>query len=232
MNESYHYVFRPDGEKSAEFTVRRVWPQYAYKYVGGISIVMTIAYARQFEDVEDNLLPSGTAQKHFKPDDENYQQNVRLERMKRYMEEQGSAYWVAFSGSRGYNDRQQNMLGVVKTSPSRPGIRKLGKVFSSIDNPNCYVNDLAVVEPGKGLGSTLLSIAMKDYDPKRKVVADVLPGSEGFFEQRGFQVTGSQSDLEIGDDKLGVIRFEAPRIQTVQNAIVERLPWVEQPVEE
>ncbi len=202
--------------------VAKILPDQIPAYAPHVLRTITGAYARQFEQ-DTEILPYGTSRDHFKPDDEE-SYSTQAARMHRYMNRSGSAYWVALSDS--FEGPEQTLLGMAKASPSRQGIRKVGKFISTIDRPNCYINDIAASVPRQRVGSALLFAAINDYEPSRLVVADVLPGTEAFFEQYGFNAKHELKEpFIIGGVALALVRYEA-QLGDIKDALVEKSPWL------
>lgn len=223
MKRTESVLFRgKDGHD--ELLVTRVSADQIKHYAQAVLRVMGIAYERQFGQ-ELGMLPEGAARQHFNHLSPS-RVNQQTDRMEAYTA-QGSQYWVARVGR--YVRGPHEIVGVAKVSPSRPGWRtRLGITPPGLDN--CYVNDIAVTEPRAGVGSTLLHTALHDFGPNRRVVADVLPGSEAFFDAAGFQARQPQltgiGHVEIGEHTLPTRRFEAVGALMVRQSLESVHGWL------
>lgn len=223
MKRSETILFRGDDTRE-ELLISRVLDTQVKRYAQPILRVMGIAYERQFGQ-ELGILPEGMARQHFNHLSPS-RVNQQADRMAAYME-LGSQYWVASTGR--YARSPHDIIGIVKVSPSRPGWRtRLGITPPSLDN--CYVNDIAVSQPRTGVGSALLHTALHDFGPNRRVVADVLPGSETFFRTAGLeapepQPTGLEA-VEIGERTLQTTRFEALGVMAVRQSLETVHGWL------
>jgi hypothetical protein len=176
-----------------------------YDYAPKVLALLAIAY-RTFEDGDEPLLCQGAVLKHFMPHDE-LSQDQQARRMLAYLRGSGSVYRVA---ERPADDPAEVFVqGLIKTTPSRSGLQKLLRRSTGQDNPNCYVNDIAARVRGCGIGSMLLLTALQPYDHSNVVVADVIGGTEPFFEQFGMRPTRTlEKPLMIQDGQLPLVRYE------------------------
>lgn len=190
----------------------------AKSYAPDVLRVMRIAYSQHDQNHLVNLT-GGAVWDHFS-DSRTPQQS---ERMFRAMQEDGSVYWRTRILPPKLRDPVQ-MVGVAKTTPSLPRLGKaLANIAPSLDRPNCYLNDLAVVTPRRYLGTMTLYAALRGWPTARHVVADVVPGTEGFFEKYGFSPKGRPNHgLVIGNTNVPLTRYEA-KIGDVLAATREKL---------
>ena len=216
-----HVWFSGDG--APDLLISRVDESQAARLARPILRVLSGAYQRQYED-ELGILPPGSASEYFAADNaERIRQQE--ERMQTYIKA-GSTYWVA---SLGRYVSPGDIVGIVKTSPSRPSlVHKL-----RITPANCYINDIAVTVPRKGIGSALLKVALDDYDPALSVaVADALPGSEPFFEAAAMYsvetLANQFAPLEIGSVALHeqMTRYESTFSGLMKYGLMTHNEWI------
>lgn len=210
----FHEALGGDG-----LTIVQLLPENAGRYADPILGVMATAYARGFEE-EQELLPEGSSEAYFSE-----LHGTQPARMERYMAG-GSSYFVAHAGCLDY--APDNVVGVVKTSPSRASLAQ--KLHAS--KPNLYINDVAVSRSREGVGSALLLAATIHVEPTTTVATDVLPGSEDFFRAVGLKPVSKQpkafSELEIGGVPLHekMVRYGNRFVGTVKYSLSEQKPWV------
>ncbi|HSX27158.1 MAG TPA: hypothetical protein VLG25_00045 [Patescibacteria group bacterium] len=222
---------RPEGH--SEIVVTRVKPGDQERLAGQALDVMAHSYERQFEE-EQALLTHGSAREEF-----NAESPSRLARQAERMGEyilRGSVYWLAYEG-RYSNKDAVSAVGLAETSPSRPGLKKMGPFIPGLDRPNCFLNDLAVVPGDNDIASCLLHTALADYGEKAKVLADVLPGQESFYTQNEFTLLTSDEfeetkTLSIGSSRMRTLRYGAAAVSGVREALLFHHPWLEDRLEE
>jgi hypothetical protein len=167
---------------------------------------------------------------HFDPQDQTV-----VDRQQERMAESianGSNYWLAAVTPLPLNSGDTRQLGVVKTTPSRPGLRKIA------GHPNAFINDLAAAPTESrvpGLGSALLYSALGDYHPKREALLNafnypVHPIS--WFSRLGFKpVDNSQTPpLQIGDTMFDQKLMGGTTVQYARTRLVMHRGWLAQGV--
>lgn len=201
-------------------TVDYLWPDQMSGLAKPLLEAMATAYGTLEGD--EGLLPDGAALSHFNFNDEQRVSDQLARMRKSSAGRDGSAYRAA---SRQVH-QEAEIVGLVKTTPSRPNARQRVARFSPFtgaDRPNCYVNDIAVTESRRHIGSLMLGAAMAGYSFGRLIVADVIEGQEAFFERTGFVASKTLSEpLVISGIKLPLVRYEAV-IGDVNAILLERL---------
>lgn len=207
---------------SPYLTVERVSPDRIERVAADIQRIMRDAYYDMATRTFTMHISQTAVERHFNPESRNHvEQQAR--RMEYYMKKRGSTYWLAHM--QGHRDGNLGRpIGVVKTSPSRPGLRKL------VGQPNCYVNDIASTEGKRGVGSALLYTALDDFADNRSVVLDAFAHNHSanrWFGDLGFRAVRILDEAtDIGGEPVMQIRMEAASVGGVRDELLARVPWL------
>lgn len=180
----------------------------------GIQEVLRTSYSRVFEGAHSVYgLPNGTIKSHFQKTPDHIR--ARIDRTTAHLLHYRAIYWLAWG--------DDELIGLAKTMPSKklkPG---------SLALANCYLNDIAVVEEGQGIGATLMKKALGDYAGDKKVVLDAYNGNDranDWFARLGFKVNSEQPPnhyFQIGEILVPQVRMTAERNWDVRATLTESI---------
>jgi ribosomal protein S18 acetylase RimI-like enzyme len=221
--EAEFFSFFPKDSHSM-ISIERVTAKKAHNSAPLIQSILLAAYEQRFEREIPLLSPGAVRQHLFDPKDPDFvaaQEQLISEGL-----DNGVTYWKASQ-----TDASEDIIGVAKTSPSRP--RSLNPI-RWFDPPNCFLNDIDVLPrvAGQSVGSALMYVALSDFEDDRRVVLHAFyknKPTNDWFERLGFVASAvAIADFEVGEERIPQIQYEALAISGVKAELVRQRPWLAQ----